>query len=57
MKIADLITINAPIEKVFDVFTDLEKAPERVKGIAKLEILEGPLRIQVGTKWRETRVF
>jgi uncharacterized membrane protein len=57
MKITDSIIINAPIEKVFEVFTDLNKASERVKGITKLEMIDGPDRMQVGTRWRETRTM
>lgn len=57
MKITDSITIKAPLDKVFNVFTDLEKATERVKSISKLEVLEGPGLLQVGTKWRETRTM
>lgn len=48
--------VRAPAEQVFAVFTDLEKAAERIAGITALEILsEGPFA--VGTRWRETRVF
>ncbi|HEX7259689.1 MAG TPA: SRPBCC family protein [Candidatus Saccharimonadia bacterium] len=57
MKIADSIHIDAPIEKVFGVFTDLESASARIKAITKLEIIDGPSSMQVGTKWRETRTL
>lgn len=50
------LQVNAPIEKVFEVFTELDKAEERIPGITKLELLtEGP--VGVGTRWRETRVM
>ena len=40
---------------MFEVFTDIPKAAERIPGITKLEMLsEGPFRI--GTRWREPRV-
>ncbi len=46
--------INAPQEKVFDVFADLKSAPSRIKSIIRLEVLtDGP--IGKGTKFRETR--
>ncbi len=46
--------IAAPVERVFNVATDLECAAERVRGIERIELLtEGPMR--VGTRWRETR--
>jgi carbon monoxide dehydrogenase subunit G len=48
--------VSAPIERVFEVFTDLDKAVERIPDIVALEVLsEGPFR--VGTRWRETRVM
>jgi len=54
-------TIAAPPEKVFDGFTDFERAAERIRGIQKLEILErsdsGPGGIGVGMRFRETRVM
>ena len=48
--------INASPDRVFEVFADLHKAPERVKGIKSLEVLtDGP--ISNGTRFRETRVM
>lgn len=48
--------IHAPVERVFEVFTDLRAAPERVQGIKALEVLtDGP--IGKGTRFRETRVM
>ena len=55
MKISSTVTINASISEVFNVFTDLSKALERISGISKLEILEGPAQMAIGTKWKETR--
>jgi carbon monoxide dehydrogenase subunit G len=49
-------TVSAPIEQVFAVYTDLEKAVERIPDITALEILsEGPFG--EGTRWRETRLM
>lgn len=46
--------INAPVERVFDVFTDLHNAAERIAGIESVEVLtDGPFA--VGTRWKETR--
>jgi Polyketide cyclase / dehydrase and lipid transport len=46
--------IAAPIERVFDVATDLAHAAEHARSIEKVELLtSGPAR--VGTRWRETR--
>ncbi len=48
--------IAAPRDRVFEVFTELDKAEERIPGITKLELLsEGPFGN--GTRWRETRVM
>lgn len=57
MKITANIRINAPMDTVFDVFTDLDKLTERVEGITKVEVLQQPSSMAVGTKWRETRVM
>ena len=48
--------VAAPIADVFQVFTQLDKAQERIPTITNLEILsEGPFG--VGTRWRETRLI
>jgi len=48
--------IDAPLERVFDLFTDLEHAGENISGIDRVEILtDGPTG--VGTRWRETRTM
>ena len=48
--------VAAPIERVFPVYTDLEKAADRIPNITKLELLsEGPFG--EGTRWRETRLM
>jgi uncharacterized membrane protein len=57
MKVQTDIIINTPIERVFNVFTDLEKLSERIDGIQSVEVLEKSPQMQVGTKWKETRVM
>jgi carbon monoxide dehydrogenase subunit G len=48
--------VAAPPAAVFEVYTDLAKAAERIPDITQLELLtDGP--IGVGTRWRETRVM
>ncbi len=48
--------IDAPPERVFEVFADLRNAAGRVSAITKIEMLtDGP--VGVGTRWRETRVM
>lgn len=50
------IHVAAPLARVFEVFTDLPHAAERIPAITKIEMLtDGPFR--VGTRWRETRVI
>lgn len=55
MRISHTIQINAPIERVFDTFTDLNQAPKHLSGIKHLEMIKGPEQMTVGTRWRETR--
>ena len=48
--------VSAPIERVFEVYTEIDKAVERIPGITALEVLsDGPFGD--GTRWRETRVM
>jgi carbon monoxide dehydrogenase subunit G len=48
--------INAPVETVFHLATDLDHWAGRIKGITKIERLTtGP--VGVGTRFRETRVM
>ena len=46
--------IDAPLETVFEVATDLQRAAEHIRGIEKIELLT-TLPVRVGTRWRETR--
>ncbi|MEL7485039.1 MAG: SRPBCC family protein, partial [Planctomycetota bacterium] len=49
-------TVNASIEDVFAVASDIANAAERIGGIDSVEMLtEGP--VGMGTKWRETRTM
>jgi uncharacterized protein YndB with AHSA1/START domain len=46
--------IKAPVEKVFQLFTDIEHGPEHVSGIKEISLLTtGPFNL--GTRWLETR--
>lgn len=48
--------VAAPADPVFAVYTDLEKAVDRIEEIVALEILtEGP--VGLGTRWSETRLM
>lgn len=46
--------VNAPLDRTFEVFSDLRGAPDRIPEIVSLEILtEGD--VGVGTRFKETR--
>jgi len=46
--------VKAPVERVFELFTDIEHAAERVSGIKKIEVMStGPFKL--GYRWTETR--
>ena len=46
--------IAAPVERVFQMFTDIEHAVEHVSGIKDIETLT-MRRFSLGTRWQETR--
>jgi len=46
--------VDAPVEQVFRVFTDIEHGPEHVGGIKNVEMLT-PGVVHLGSRWRETR--
>jgi len=46
--------IAAPVERVFEVFTDIDHGAENVSGIRKIEMLTSA-GFRLGTRWRETR--
>lgn len=48
--------IDAPVETVFAILTDLENAAGRIRGIARIEILT-PGPVGRGTCFRETRLL
>ena len=46
--------VQAPAEQVWAVLTDLDDAPQILRGVSRIEVLEGD-GYAVGTRWRETR--
>ena len=46
--------VDAPVERVFEVFTDLDQSAERVSNIQKIEVLTAG-GFKLGTRWMETR--
>lgn len=56
MKLSIEETVSAPVERVFEVFSDVVSLEERISGIVKVEILS-EVRSGNGVRWRETRVM
>lgn len=46
--------IEAPVDKTFAMFTDLDQATQRVSAIKGVEMLT-PGQFSLGSRWRETR--
>jgi carbon monoxide dehydrogenase subunit G len=46
--------VKAPVERVFELFTDVEHAAERVSGIKEIEVMS-PGSFNLGYRWTETR--
>lgn len=49
--------VEAPLEVVWRVATDLEALPETMSAITAVEVLAGGDPFGVGTRWRETRLM
>lgn len=47
---------SADARTVWRVLTDLDRAEERLRAVTRIERIEGPSPLAVGTRWRETRV-
>ena len=46
--------IDAPVDEVFDLFTDIEHAAEHVSAIREIKVMStGPMNL--GFRWKETR--
>ena len=56
MKIACSEHVDAPVERVFAVASDIERAPEVILAITKMDMLT-PGPVGVGTRFRETRIM
>lgn len=55
MKVETSIEIKAPIERVWEMVSDIENCKSRLNCIEEVVILEKPEKGLVGLKWRETR--
>jgi uncharacterized protein YndB with AHSA1/START domain len=47
--------IAAPVESVFEMFTDIDHAADKVRGIEEVSVLSASPVFSLGTRWRETR--
>ncbi|WP_374928428.1 SRPBCC family protein [Kytococcus sedentarius] len=57
MRIRESVTVHAPAHEVFERVRDLDRATQTIGDITHIELLEGPARMEVGTRWRETRTM
>lgn len=57
MRITVTRHVQAPIDKTYEYFIDIEKIADRIKGIETIEILEHGGEDNVGLRWRETRTM
>jgi carbon monoxide dehydrogenase subunit G len=48
--------VRAPVERVWELATDLEHSPDILSGVERVEVLTPP-PFGVGTRWRETRTM
>src|SRR5262245_15454832 len=51
------VTINGSKAAIWAAISNIEKAPETISGIEKIEVLEKPANGLVGLRWRETRTL
>ena len=56
MNVSLSTTIHAPVDRVFQLSTDLDRWPEIIKGITRVEKLT-PGPVAVGTRFKETRIM
>ncbi len=50
-------SILAPLETVWEIATDLRSLPETISAITEVEMLEGGDPLDIGARWRETRLM
>lgn len=51
------VTVNAPVAKLWDTMTNIQRTAEFISGIKNISIIEHPKTGLVGLKWSETRIF
>lgn len=50
------ITIDAPIEVVWSVFTDVERWPTWTRSVTSVELIDGPMRLGARARIRQPRL-
>lgn len=51
------VTINGSRAAVWAAIANIEKSPETIRGIQRIEVVEKPAKGLVGLKWKETRML
>jgi hypothetical protein len=51
------VTINGTTSAVWEIITNIPKAPALIRGIESVEILSTPPESLIGLRWRETRIY
>ncbi len=57
MEIQVGVDIQAPVDTVWNVITDIENSVDVISGIEEIEVLNSPDEGLEGFKWRETRTM
>jgi uncharacterized membrane protein len=57
MAIKAEVFIQAPVEEVWKVITDIKNSTEIISGIEDIKVLEDPGDSLIGFKWEETRTM
>lgn len=57
MEFKEQIFINAPVEKVWGIITNIEGSADNISAIQDIKVLENPADGIVGFKWTETRIM
>ena len=49
--------VDAPVERVWELITDVENSKDTISAITEVERLDDGTTFDVGTRWKETRVM
>ena len=57
MEFKEQVFINAPIDKVWGIISNIEGSSKNINAIQDIKVLENPTDGLVGFKWTETRIM